>query len=205
MLKESFSGYRCPCRGGLSPGQGTGSVDRGSFAGWWALYLTPGTVAQKINILRLENWNPYFRIFFNRTRYPETNFMFGFLNENPYLQVIRTDSWSPQLISYQDLGTRLAPSPTNVLVRRQHSSLCTDVLPPSPLPIFSWGRRGRLYTGYNTLGGKTTQRATYQRGSAIFSGPGSAKFAAPNFKIKTVGTDPYGRKSNRKNKEIKQK
>ena len=31
------------------------------------------------------------------------------------------DSWSPQLISYQDLGTRLAPSPTNVLVRRKHS------------------------------------------------------------------------------------
>ena len=57
-LKESFSGYRCPCRGRLSPG----SVDRG--AGEPKLYLITGTVARKINILRLENWNPYFRIFF---------------------------------------------------------------------------------------------------------------------------------------------
>ena len=57
-LKESFSGYRCPCRGRLSPG----SVDRG--AGEPKLYLIAGTVAQKINILRLENWNPYFWIFF---------------------------------------------------------------------------------------------------------------------------------------------
>ena len=181
MLKESFSGCRCPCRGGLgglSPSQGPGSVDRGSIPGWWALYLTPGTVAQKINILRLENWNPYFRIFFNRTRNPETNFTFGFLNENTYLQGIRTDSWGPQLISYQDLGTRLAPSPTNVLLRRQHS----------------WPWRQNHST-----------RDIPARVGQIFTGPGSVKFAVPNFKIKTVRNDPYGRKSNRKNKEIKQK
>ena len=170
MLKESFSGYRCPCRGGLSPGQGTGSVDRGSFAGWWALYLTPGTVARKINILRLENWNPYFRIFLiEQEIQKQTSYL-------DFLMKIHTSRGS-ELIRDQDLGTRLTPSGTNVLVRRKHS----------------WRQN------------HSTRDFIPARVGQIFSGPGSVKFAAPNFKIKTVGTDPCGIKSNRKNKEIKQK
>ena len=144
----------------------------------------PGNRGTKNIYFAIGKLKSLFSGFFNRTRDPETNFTFGFLNENLSLQRIRTDSWtraislrqSPQFISYQDLGTRLAPSPTNVLV----------------------GRSG------NTVGGKTTQHIPARVG-LIFSGPGSVKFAVPNFKIKTVRTDPYSRKSNRKNKEIKQK
>ena len=89
----------------------------------------------------------------------------------------------PQLISYQDLGTRLAPSATKVLVWRKHL-----------------GRQNQS-TRDIPLEGAPRQ---------IFSGPGSIKFAVPNFKIKTVRTDSYGRKSNRKviekiNKENKNK
>ena len=142
-LKESFSGYRCPCRGGLSPGQGPGSVDRGSFAGWWALYLAcvagakrgggggrekgkresnpiqssspfslppyplpptpfdacyagyfisyPGNRGTENKYFAIRKLKSLFSDFFNRTRNSETKF--GFLNENPYLQGIRTDSW----------------------------------------------------------------------------------------------------------------
>jgi len=143
---------------------------------WWRALSYLGNRGTKNKYFAIRKLKSLFSDFFHRTRNPETNFMFGFLNENPYLQGIRTDSWSPQLISYQDLGTRLAPSPTNVLVRRKHF----------------WRQNH-------------STRDIPARVGQIFSGPGSVKFAVPNFKIKTVRTDPYGRKSNRKNKEIKQK
>ena len=85
----------------------------------------PGNRGTENKYFAIGKLKSLFSDFLNRTRNPETNFMFGFLNGNPSLQRIRlrgpSSRRSPQLTSYQDLGTRLAPSPTNVLVRRKHS------------------------------------------------------------------------------------
>ena len=53
----------------------------------------PGNGGTENKYFAIGKLKSLFSDFFNRTRNPETNFIFGFLNENPYLQRIRTDSW----------------------------------------------------------------------------------------------------------------
>ena len=52
----------------------------------------PGNGGTENKYFAIGKLKSLFSDFFNRTRNPETNFIFGFLNENPYLQRIRTDS-----------------------------------------------------------------------------------------------------------------
>ena len=59
------------------------------YAGYFISY--PGNRGTENKYFAIRKLKSLFSDFFNRTRNSETKF--GFLNENPYLQGIRTDSW----------------------------------------------------------------------------------------------------------------
>ena len=59
------------------------------YSGYFISY--PGNRGTENKYFAIRKLKSLFSDFFNRTRNSETKF--GFLNENPYLQGIRTDSW----------------------------------------------------------------------------------------------------------------